>query len=95
MKKIKFNKVICRDVDGNEFEADMSKHIANALYNATASVDMLEVAREINAGKEVELTDELESSILQMLPQSNMVAFAKVAVQDLITKVLSENEQGK
>lgn len=93
MRKIKFDKVKCLNVDGEEFEADMTKHIANALYNATASVDMLEVARAINKGEEIELTDEVEESIIQILPQSNMVAFAQLAVQNLINETKKEKDE--
>lgn len=97
--KIDFTKVVLRDIAGKPVkgETNIHKTIANCIHFTARSVDMIDIARNINQGVAVEL---LESQIreiknLVMHPQSTLAAFAKVAVQKYLDARLNSVKKKK
>ena len=59
MTKINFKKIIIRDIEGREQEADFSKQLGNQLYMQGHDIEECELGKRIYfAGGEVELTAE-------------------------------------
>ena len=59
MTKIDFKKIIIRDIEGREQEADFSKQLGNQLYMQGHDIEECELGKRIYfAGGEVELTAE-------------------------------------
>ena len=86
--KISFKSVEVQDLNGKDYSLDISKTVADLIYNKSSSVDMLEIARSINKGEEVILTDELESEINKNVVP-NLLAFAVVGIQNKIKQANS------
>lgn len=86
--KISFKSVEVQDLNGKDYSLDISKTVADLIYNKSSSVDMLEIARSINKGEEVILTDELESEINKNVVP-NLLAFAVVGIQNKIKQAKS------
>ena len=84
--KLNFSKVELKDIEGKKIEKhDLHKLVANLLYGGTKNLDMVEIAREINKGKEVELKKEdLEDIKKTIVEAQTIAAFAKKAVIDYI-----------
>lgn len=59
MKKINFSELEILDIDWKEIELPftINKIIANAIYQMTSSLDLVEIAKKINNWEEVELRD--------------------------------------
>lgn len=99
MRKIKFDAIKCFNIDGeplqnedgSELELDMTKRVANAIFNNAATVDELEIARVINSGDEVELTDDVYNTVIEFLPSVGVKAF----VQEAILKSMNEVKKQK
>ena len=88
-----FSKVKFIDLEENEFDIpDFNKTIANIIYLNTQSVDMLEIARQINQGP-TELTKVQVGEIKLLLTndQSPAKAFVKVPLLKYFDEVL-END---
>lgn len=59
MKRIDFTKIVIKDIEGREQEADFSKQIGNQLYMQGHDIEECELGKRIYfAGGEVELTAE-------------------------------------
>ena len=56
--KIDFRKIQVKDIEGNNSTVDIAKMLGNAIYQKTADLGELELAREIYKNGEVELTQE-------------------------------------
>ena len=84
--KLDLTKVEIKDLDGKKIEKhDIHKIVANLMYQSTKNLDMVELAREINQGKEVELKkDELEELKTLITQTQAIAAFAKKALIDYI-----------
>ena len=85
MKTIDLTKVEVCDLDGNIQIINMSKIIANVIYSKAMTVDMVEIARDINQGIAVELTPELKEEIKNNVCPS-LVMFAREGVLKLINE---------
>jgi len=85
-----FSKVKFTDVRDKEFDIpDFNKTIADIIYMNTQSVDMLEIARQINQGP-VDLTKVQIGEIKLLLTndQSTIKAFVKVPLLEYFDEVL-------
>ena len=59
MKRIDFTKIVIKDIEGREQEADFSKQLGNQLYMQGHDIEECELGKRIYfAGGEVELTAE-------------------------------------
>ncbi len=89
--KIDFSKIQLKDIDGavlvdketNE-PVQLHKTIANAIYRITGVLDLVDIAREINRGKEVDLRKNEVSEIKRLVSseKGGFLAFAKKAILD-------------
>jgi hypothetical protein len=88
--KYDFTKIILKDIEGKEVEKhDAHKILATGLYYNVTDLDLVEKARDINAGKEVEI-DKVEIDKIKKFIESDkcsLVAFAKKATLDYINSV--------
>lgn len=59
MKKVNFQKVTIRDIEGNDVVADFSKQIGNQLYMQGQNIEECELGKRIYFAKdgEVEMSD--------------------------------------
>ena len=81
--KIQFSAIELKDLEGKVVkDANLHKTIANALYAHTQDLDMVEKARAINAGKEVELDKTEVEEIKRVVkdPKTGFFAFAQSAI---------------
>ncbi len=95
MKKYDFTKVVVKNIEGTvEKEIEAHKLVADLVYRLADTLDLIEVAREINAGIAVSLTPawakEIKSIILG--PKSNLWAFTKKAVSDYMDEIDKQKE---
>ena len=90
MAKYKFSEIELKELDGKVIEgADVHKSLANIIYRNASSLDLVEIAREINAGAEVPLTSSQINEIKRTIadPKAGMFAFARKAIVDYIDEV--------
>lgn len=93
--KIDFSKVSLTDLEGKVVkEAVLHKTLANAIYSHTQDLDLVEKARAINAGKEVEFDKTELEEIKRVIkdPKVGFLAFAQAAILNFIdaTKIAAE-----
>ena len=97
--KVDFTKVVLRDVAGKPIkeQSNIHKTVANCIYFTARSVDMIDIARNVNQGVVVELSESQIKEIknLVMHPQSPMAAFAKVATAKYLDKPLNSVNKKK
>jgi hypothetical protein len=75
MTKINFKKIIIRDIEGREQEADFSKQLGNQLYMQGHDIEECELGKRIYfAGGEVELTAEECSIVKKAIAPYSFVA---------------------
>ena len=88
--KYQFHTVTINDIEGKENkEAKVHKTLANALYSKSSDLDLVEKARTINKGEEVEL-DKTEIEVVKKMikdPQIGFFAFVQKALLDYIDSV--------
>lgn len=91
MSKVKVNlqelKVLALDGSSEKMKG-LDKVIADLLYKFTTTLDMLEIARTINKGQEVELSKAEAKEIMAVLtnPQVGVVARIQESVKTLLTE---------
>ena len=86
--QIDFSQIKLLDLDGEQLENSPPAHkiVANMIYQFASVLDLVEVARQINQGKAVELsaTDLAEIKGLVNNPKCSLAAFVKKAIIDFI-----------
>ncbi len=95
MKKYDFTKVVVRNIEGViEEEIKPHKLVADLVYRLADTLDLIEVAREINSGMAVDLTPAWAKEIKRIIlgPKSNLWAFTKKAVSDYMDEVEKKKE---
>ena len=95
MKKYDFTKVVLKDIEGAVVkESQIHKDVANLIYHNAMTLDLIEVAREINSGMAVELTPAWVKEIRGIIlgSKSNLFAFSKKAVSDYMDEVEKKKE---
>jgi hypothetical protein len=92
-----FNSITLRDINDEVLvNTNLYKTIGNVIYKGTRDLGMLEIAREIYAGKDVNLADDEVAEVERVVsdPGSGVVAFARQAVLEYITKVKKSKLKG-
>lgn len=87
--KVNLQELKVSNLDGSlEEMKGLDKVIANLLYKCTGTLDVLEIARSINRGEEVELSKTEAKEIMAVLtnPQVGVVARIQEAVKNLLTE---------
>lgn len=87
--KVNFKSIVALDIEGNVAEFDVYKIIAKAVYYGIKNLDLVETARDINAGKEVELsaTDVKQIKTCVLDPQSTLFSYVRKAISDFFDKL--------
>ena len=88
--KYNFSEVRVINVDGAAVEgATIHKALANAIYNFTTNLDLVETAMLINKGEEVELKDSEVEAIKKVIKddRAGFLAFAQKTLLDYIAGV--------
>ena len=89
--KVDFTKIQLSDIDGKNGDGDVPfyKTIANLIYCKVSNLDLVETAREINQGKEVELSKTDLRTIRQLLldEKNGLFAFARKAIRDFLEDI--------
>jgi hypothetical protein len=83
--KLNFSTIEYLDLDGKVLDTTENppyKIIANWIYQKAKVLDLVEIAREINQGKEVEVNEEELADILRVVHESPLSAFVKKTIQD-------------
>lgn len=91
--KYNFTTIKVLDIEGKEFPGIIAyKSLADLIYQGANTVDLLEKARLINKGVEVDLTPEeiKEVNMLINHPQKGFSAFVKKPLLDYIDSVKVE-----
>ena len=69
------------------------KQIANFIYRGVKNLDLIETAREINSGVEIELREtELKEIRDLIVNKSTFPAFIKLAVSEFIAEALKQHD---
>lgn len=66
-------------IDGSEVEQDISKEIANLIYQKTSDIGMLDIAMTLYKTGSVDLNDQQKKEVIELLDQ-NVKAFVKQAI---------------
>ena len=81
--KVDFRKVTTRALDGTEQEWDISKELGNTIYQKTADLGELELARRIYLDGEVDLTGEQVEAVRRYV-REGFKAFVQEGVEKLL-----------
>jgi len=95
--KVDLSKVELKDIDGNVIkDAKFYKTIADLLYGKARSLDLVEIARAINKGEEVEMAASHIKEMRQLVenPESKIFTFARKAFSDYMD-TLTEKKKDK
>lgn len=93
--KLDFSKIQLKGIDGEVVidsetnkPVQIHKVLANGIYRATGVLDLVDIAREINRGKEVDLRKNEVSEIKRLVlsEKAGFLAFAKKAILDYMEK---------
>lgn len=95
--KYDFTKIKIKDIGGKEIKSTVHETLANYIYQLAKDLDLVEMAREIFAGKEVELDKTEVEKIVEMVKsdQAPIAAFAKKAIIDYIDSVKESKKEPK
>ena len=90
MAKYNFSSIKLTDIEGTEAkEASLNKPLGNAIYAQTQDLGLVDVARKIYKGEEVELDKGEVEEVKRIIedPQVGFLAFAKKAILDYMESV--------
>lgn len=97
--KIDFTKVVLRDIAGKPIknQSDLHKTIADCIHFTCRTVDLIDVAKIVNKGQEVDLTVPQIQQIKNLVthPQAPLAGFAKVAVNKYLDARLQSADKSK
>ena len=65
-------------------ESDLSKTVANYLYQHTSDIASAELARELFHKGRISMDDDMRAGMLKFIGQSALIVSVKKAVQDLL-----------
>ena len=85
-----FSKVVLKSIEGKVIEnANIYKTVGNLIYNGTKDLGMLEIARTIYVGSDVDLSEVDVAEVTRVIndPNSGVLAFARKAVLEYIASV--------
>ena len=83
--KVDFRKVPVQDITGQFTNEDMATEFGNYLYNGTADISDMDLAKKIYYGGDVELSDEQTKRITGLINASNsIVAKYKVGLLNIL-----------
>ena len=87
-----FSKVTLTDSEGNEVDEKINKPISEVIFSQVKSLELVEVARKIFAGEEVELDNLQIKEVRELIcgEKSSFHAFAKKAIKDYIKDTQSK-----
>lgn len=91
--KVDFTKIKLCDIEGKEIpDAVFYKTIANILYRQAKTLDLVDLAMQINRGEEVEISGKLLEEVKQIIskPESGIYAYARKAAIVYIDSALEE-----
>lgn len=88
MKKIDFRKIKTLDIEGNITDINISKELGNAIYNKTADIGELELARDIYKQGEIEVDAEKASIIVKYVNET-FLAFVKEAICPVLEDIIN------
>lgn len=91
-----FTKLEIKDLDGN-LVPGVDKTLANLIYRFSPSLDLVETARQINAGKPVALSESDKKIILQIVkdPKQGVFAFVQLAIENFLKEKPEEEPKTK
>lgn len=81
--KMDFRNIQVKDIEGNNSTVDISKILGNTIYQKTADLGELELARDIYKNGEVELTSE-QIEIIKNYVKTGFVAFVQEAIATIL-----------
>jgi len=87
--KYSFHTVAITDIDGKDSKVEVHKTLANALYSKSKDLDLVEKARIMNKGEEIELDKTEIEEIKKVIkdPQIGFFAFVQKALLDYIDSI--------
>lgn len=83
---INFKEVVIKDLKGEETKVDISKVLANVMYNTAVSKEAANIAKHLNETGEIEVNVELADQI-KVIVANNFLAIVQFAVDDLLSPV--------
>lgn len=83
---IDFRKITVTDLEGKELVFDLSKSLANHVYQTTGDLGMLEVAQQIYKAGEIELTEQVKTGLKEVVssPQFPFLAIVKKRLLEVL-----------
>ena len=80
--KVDFSKVVVTTLDEKPI-GEVHKAIANTIYFNTRNLDLVEKAREINTGKEIEINEDEKKEIIELIKKHHPAFVAKSVIDFL------------
>lgn len=96
--KVRFHEVPVCSLDGTPIEnATIYKSLANAIYQFSPDLDLVEIAMQINKGEEVELSSSQVETLKKLIrnERAGFMAFAQKAFLDYLDEVEAADRAAK
>lgn len=88
MKKIDFRKIELKNIEGKVTPYDISKELGNDIYNKTADIGELELARELYLKGDIEV-DAIKAEILKKYVSEGYKAFVKECLIPVLDEIIN------
>lgn len=88
MKKIDFRKIEVKNIEGKKSNLDLSKELGNVIYQKTADLGELELARNIYKNGEIEVNAE-QAIILNRYIREGFLAFVQESVCPVLDEIIN------
>lgn len=88
MKKIDFRKIEVKNIEGKKSNLDLSKELGNVIYQKTADLGELELARNIYKNGEIEVNAE-QATILNRYIREGFLAFVQESVCPVLDEIIN------
>lgn len=88
MTKIDFRKIEVKNIEGKKSTLDLSKELGNTIYQKTADLGELELARTIYKDGEIEI-DASQAAILNKYVREGFLAFVQESVCPVLNEIIN------
>lgn len=88
---IDFKNINIKDIEGNDKAVDVSKDLANVLYNTAITKEGLEIAKTIYNNGEVEVSKNLAEAIKQLI-NGNFLAVIQESLNPILDNIISSED---
>lgn len=89
--KLNFKNISIVTIEGDITTVDISKELGGILYKAAISPEALQMARDLYAGNEIEVTKDIAQPIKDII-NSSFLAIVQEAINPILDQIIGEEE---